>query len=594
MSCSLLGGMNEMIVGIDLGTTQSAVAVVDSGFPILLADDQGRTLTPSAVWYGAGGDVEVGHEALRRSGVEEVITSVKSLIGRRPEEAEGRLNEDGKLETKAGQKSPEEVSSEILKKLKRVAEERLETEIHKAVITVPAYFHDGQRSATKKAGELAGLEVVRIVSEPTAAALSYGLDRLEEKSRVAVFDLGGGTFDVSVLEMREGVFEVTATAGDTRLGGDDFDRAIAEFAATRLKGDFAKLEPLEKVRFVNEGRRVKHQLTEDESAVFRIPFTGELEIGIDEFRGIMGPFLDRMESACRRAMLDSQIEAGDLDAVVMVGGSSRIPGVQERVARVFDRAADLSQHPDEAIARGAAIQAGILSGTVREVLLLDVTPLSLGIETMGGLMNVLISRNTTIPCKAGEMFTNAVDGQGSMKVRVLQGERELAADNWELGSFEVPFESARRGQARVGVEFRIDADGILSVLARDVATGKDVVIQVGSAAVDVHEAKVERMVSESVEFAFEDMNARVFEEARLKADELLPAVEVALQQAGDFLEEEEIEQIEFSRDKVVKAIEAGEVGALKAAVEQLDKATETLAANLVERATMTLFSSPED
>jgi len=512
-----------VIVGIDLGTTQSAVAVVDSGFPILLADEDGRTLTPSAVWYGGGGKVEVGHEALRRSGVEEVITSVKSLIGRRAQESEGRLQESGRLCTTAGEKSPEEVSSEILKRLKEVAESRLESEVSKAVITVPAYFHDAQRAATKKAGEFAGLEVVRIVSEPTAAALSYGLDRLDESSRVAVFDLGGGTFDVSILEMKEGVFEVSATAGDTRLGGDDFDEAIAEYAAACFELKWSCLEEMEKVRYLTEARRVKHLLSEEEAASFRIPFTGEVEISVSDFVGILRPYLDRMEVACRRALLDAELKVEALDAVVMVGGSSRIPAVKERVESIFEREPDLSQHPDEAIARGAAIQAGILAGTVREVLLLDVTPLSLGIETMGGLMNILISRNTTIPCKAGEMFTNAVDGQESMKVRVLQGERELAVDNWELGSFEVPFESARRGQARVGVEFRIDADGILSVLARDVASGKDLVIEVGSAAVDVNEAKVEKMVSDSVEFAFEDMNARVFEEARLKADELLPA-----------------------------------------------------------------------
>lgn len=586
--------MREVIIGIDLGTTQSAVAVVDSGFPILLADEQGRSLTPSAVWYGPQGEVEVGHEALRRSGVDQVITSVKSLIGRRAEEAGGALLSDGRLETVVGPLLPEEISAEILRKLKRIAENRLEVEVTKAVVTVPAYFHDGQRAATKRAGELAGLEVVRILSEPTAAALSYGLDRLGENSRVAVFDLGGGTFDVSILEMREGVFEVSATAGDTRLGGDDFDEVLARFAADKLGVNLDEIDVLEKVTWINEGRRVKHALSDEDEAFFRIPFTGETAISRVDFIRLMEPFLNRMESCSRRAMLDAGTDAKALAAVVMVGGSSRIPAVKERVAKVFEKEPDLSQHPDEAIAKGAAIQAGILAGTVREVLLLDVTPLSLGIETMGGLMNVLITRNTTIPCKAGEMFTNAVDGQTSMKVRALQGERELAKDNWELGSFEVPFEPAKRGQARVGVEFRIDADGILSVLARDVATGKDTVIEVGSAAVDVTEAKVEQMVSESVEFAFEDMNARVFEEARMKADELLPAVEVALVQAGAFLDEGEIEEIKQARDRVEAAIDGREVAALKKAVEELDHATESLAALLVEKATTALFSSPQD
>ncbi|MDB4447037.1 Hsp70 family protein, partial [Akkermansiaceae bacterium] len=509
-------------------------------------------------------------------------------------ESDGRLTADGHIITAAGPKLPEEVSGEILATLKEIAENRLETEVTKAVLTVPAYFNDGQRAATKEAGRLAGLEVVRILSEPTAAALSYGLDRLDESSRVAVFDLGGGTFDVSVLEMREGVFEVSSTSGDTDLGGDNFDKSIAGFAAGKFGRDLEDFESMERVQWISEGRRVKLALSEADEAIFRIPFTGEVLVSREAFLGLMKPFLARMESCCRRAMLDAEVTGKDLTAVVMVGGSSRIPMVKDRVSTIFEQEPDLSQHPDEAIARGAAIQAGILAGTVREVLLLDVTPLSLGIETMGGLMNVLISRNTTIPCKAGEMFTNAVEGQESMKVRVLQGERELAKDNWELGSFEVRFEPNRRGQARVGVEFRIDADGILSVLARDVASNVDTVVKVGSAAVDVQETKVEQMVSESVEFAFEDMNARVFEESRLKAEELLPAVEVAMGRAGTFLTQKEIREIHDAKDRVEKAIEDQKVAELKVSVEQLDAVTESLAAMLVEEATKAIFSNPQD
>lgn len=586
--------MSEVIIGIDLGTTQSAVAVVDSGFPLLLADLEGRSLVPSAVWYSKAGGVKVGHEALRLAGIEEVHTSVKSLIGRRASESDGRLTADGHIITAAGPKLPEEVSGEILATLKEIAENRLETEVTKAVLTVPAYFNDGQRAATKEAGRLAGLEVVRILSEPTAAALSYGLERLDESSRVAVFDLGGGTFDVSVLEMREGVFEVSSTSGDTDLGGDNFDESIAGFAAGKFGRDLEDFESMERVQWISEGRRVKLALSEADEAIFRIPFTGEVLVSREAFLGLMKPYLARMESCCRRAMLDAEVTGKDLTAVVMVGGSSRIPMVKDRVSMIFEQEPDLSQHPDEAIARGAAIQAGILAGTVREVLLLDVTPLSLGIETMGGLMNVLISRNTTIPCKAGEMFTNAVEGQESMRVRVLQGERELAKDNWELGSFEVRFEPNRRGQARVGVEFRIDADGILSVLARDVASNVDTVVKVGSAAVDVQETKVEQMVSESVEFAFEDMNARVFEESRLKAEELLPAVEVAMGQAGTFLTQKEIREIHDAKDRVEKAIEDQKVAELKVSVEQLDAVTESLAAMLVEEATKAIFSNPQD
>lgn len=586
--------MKELIVGIDLGTTQSAVAVVDSGFPILLADENGDRLTPSAVWYGADGSVEVGKSALRRAGVEPVVTSVKSLMGRRADEAEGRLDEEGTLSTPGARVTPEMVSAEILRQLKEIAGRALEKDVSKAVITVPAYFHDGQRAATKKAGELAGLEVVRILSEPTAAALSYGLDRLDEDSRVAVFDLGGGTFDVSVLEMREGVFEVIATAGDTQLGGDDFDDLLGRKASELLDVDWDQLPELDRVKWLGEARRVKHVLSEREQAVFRMPFVGEVEILRSQFEKWMSPFLDRMEGCCRRAILDSGKGGDELESVVMVGGSSRIPSVKGLATRIFGQEPDLSQHPDEAIARGAAIQAGILSGVIREVLLLDVTPLSLGIETMGGLMNVLIPRNTTIPCKAGEMFTNAADGQTRMQVRVLQGERELAADNWSLGVFDVEFQPERRGQARVGVEFRIDADGILSVLARDVAAGADTVVEVGSAAVDVQEAKVEQMVSESVEFAIEDMRARVFEEARLKAEELLPAVDAALQEAGEFLEDRDLEEIRKQKAAVEEALASGQGARLKTAVEGLDGATEALAAILVEKATAKLFSGPED
>jgi len=591
--------VSELIVGIDLGTTQSAVAVVDSGFPILLADQDGEVLTPSAVWKGGDGSVEVGRKALRRAGVETVVTSVKGLMGRRfseltEEERAGVVDTEGEVRvlTDGGEESPEGLSAEILLRLKAIAEERLESEVKKAVITVPAYFHDAQRAATKRAGELAGLDVVRILSEPTAAALSYGLDRLGEESRVAVFDLGGGTFDVSILEMREGVFDVLSTAGDTRLGGDDFDRALVRWAADQIGAEVR--EDGEMVRWVEEARRVKHLLSDEESGVFRMPFVGEVDVSRGQFDTLMAPFLSRMESCCRRALLDADLGVGDLEAVVMVGGSSRIPAVQERVSAIFEREPDLSQHPDEAIARGAAIQAGVLAGVVKEVLLLDVTPLSLGVETMGGLMNVLIPRNSTIPCKAGEMFANAADDQKSMSIRVLQGERELANNNWELGRFEVPFTQALKGQARVGVEFRIDADGILTVLARDVATREDTILEVGSAAVDVTETKVEKMVSESVEFAFEDMNARVFEEAKLKADELLPAVELALAQVGGMLEECDVDDIKASKVRVEEAIEGRDAAGLKSAVESLDGATEELAALLLQKATGELFSAPQD
>lgn len=590
MAGKAVGVTGELILGIDLGTTHSAVGAVESGFPILLADADGRRITPSAVWFGGDGAVEVGRKALRRRSVEpgRVVTSVKRLMGRRHGEerefcvpmeraADGGVTVLGR--------TPEEVSAEILKELKRIAEMRLERQASKAVITVPAYFNDAQRAATKRAGELAGLEVVRILSEPTAAALAYGLDKLGDRSRVAVYDLGGGTFDLSVLEMQDGVFQVLATRGDTRLGGDDLDGALARHCAP----DFDALDAGAKVRLIEEAERVKCALSERESETFRAPFydgsrSFETEVSRADLEALAKPFIARSLTCCRQALSDAGISVAELDAVVLVGGSTRIPAVRAAVAELFGREPDLSQHPDEAVALGATIQAGVLGGTLRKMVLLDVTPLSLGVETFGGLMNVIIPRNTTIPCKAGEMFTNAAGGQASMRVRVLQGEREMARDNWELGNFEVPFEPMPKGQARVGVQFRIDENGILEVLARDVATGRDTVVEIRNAAVDVDDAAVEKMVGESVEYAFDDMAERVFTEAKLKAEELLPAVEQALLDAGDLVSASERTEIEQAAEAVREALATGLPNPLKAAVQRLDKATEAFAAALVERA----------
>ncbi len=590
MAGKAVGVTGELILGIDLGTTHSAVGAVESGFPILLADADGRRITPSAVWFGGDGAVEVGRKALRRRSVEpgRVVTSVKRLMGRRHgEEREfcvpmERATDGGVMVLG---RTPEEVSAEILKELKRIAETRLERQASKAVITVPAYFNDAQRAATKRAGELAGLEVVRILSEPTAAALAYGLDKLGDRSRVAVYDLGGGTFDLSVLEMQDGVFQVLATRGDTRLGGDDLDGALARHCAE----DFDALDAEAKVRLIEEAERVKCALSERESETFRAPFydgsrSFETEVSRADLEALAKPFIARSLTCCRQALSDAGISVAELDAVVLVGGSTRIPAVRAAVAELFGREPDLSQHPDEAVALGATIQAGVLGGTLRKMVLLDVTPLSLGVETFGGLMNVIIPRNTTIPCKAGEMFTNAAGGQASMRVRVLQGEREMARDNWELGNFEVPFEPMPKGQARVGVQFRIDENGILEVLARDVATGRDTVVEIRNAAVDVDDAAVEKMVGESVEYAFDDMAERIFTEAKLKAEELLPAVEQALLDAGDLVSASERTEIEQAAEAVREALATGLPNPLKAAVQRLDKATEAFAAALVERA----------
>ena len=583
--------VSELVLGIDLGTTNSAVGVVDSGFPVLLANSDGCRITPSAVWIGRDGSIEVGTKALRRRALEpdRVVTSIKRLIGRRIAEIDGSFPHP--IEKSSGDepmvlgKTPVEISAEILKELKRIAEWRMETTITKAVITVPAYFHDAQRADTKRAGELAGLEVLRILNEPTAAALAYGLDKLGERSRVAVYDLGGGTFDLSILEMQEGVFQVLATHGDTQLGGDDLDALIIDHVLR--KHGLNEISAVQRTRLMEEAERVKCQLSSDEIAAFRLPFFDgdrsiELPITRAELDIIAAPWIARSIRCCAKALADAQLGASDLDAVILVGGSTRMPAVRDAVEKFFGKKPDTSQHPDEAIALGATIQGGILSGALGKMVLLDVTPLSLGIETLGGLMNVLIPRNTTIPCKAGEAFTNAADGQSAMKLRVLQGEREMANDNWELGNFNINFQPAPKGQARVGVQFKIDENGILEVLARDITTGIDTVVTMGKTAVDVDDAAVEAMVGESVEHAFEDMAMRVFTEARLKAEELIPAVENALQQG--LANDAEKSEIITALDAVRNAMASGTANPLKAAVQRLDAATEAMAARIVEDA----------
>ncbi len=568
---------------------------MDSGFPALLADAEGKRLTPSAVYFAEDGSTLVGREALRMRGTatDRVVTSVKRLIGSRGGETDWsglgyrvEAGEGGAARVRIGDRhvSPEAVSARTLRYLKEVVLAALGEEVQRAVITVPAYFNDAQRAATKRAGELAGWTVERILSEPTAAALAYGLDKLGERSKVAVFDLGGGTFDVSVLELADGVFQVMATDGDTRLGGDDIDGAVADWIEGQLELDGG--DPGLRARLLEAAEGAKRALSEGESTVIRLPFLGdgggvELELTRERLEKLARPIVERTRAHCRRVLSDAGVAAGDLDEVILVGGSTRMPLVRSLVAEIFGREPNLSQNPDEAVAIGAVIQAGILEGSVKEVTLLDVTPLSLGIETFGGLMNVIIARNTTIPTKRGEMFTNAVSDQREMRIAVLQGEREMARDNWRLGDFDLEFTAAPRGTARVGVQFEIDADGILHVLARDVATGREKVVEIRSA-VDVSDDAVGAMIGDSVEHAFEDMNERIFTETKLKAEEMLPAIDAAFEQLGDQLPTEDRVRIEELVAEVRALIERKNLNGLKRKLGELDDATQELATILIE------------
>ena len=596
----------SLIVGIDLGTTNSLIGIMEVGFPILLADSAGDRLTPSVVYFPQEGEPIVGRAASRMRVLEpqHTVYSAKRFIGRRVgEESEdvsyqlsGKNGAPVRVSVRGKELAPEEISALVLRKLKATAEAALEQPVTRAVITVPAYFNDAQRNATKAAGELAGLTVERIVNEPTAAALAYGLDKLRDKARVAVYDLGGGTFDVSILELNQGVFQVLSTNGNTHLGGDDIDSGIVQWLAGKVVEQMASVEvreaadlPAEVIaRLREEAISAKHRLSDEESVTIVLPFVaGEKSTSVtltrEDLEKIARPIVERTRAHCIRALADARLRREELDEIILVGGQTRMPLVREFVAEFFGRAPNLTQNPDEAVAIGATIQAGILSGAVQNVVLLDVTPLSLGIETFGGLMNVIIPRNSTIPCKAGEMFTNAVAGQRSMLIKILQGEREMARDNWELGQFELEFEQAPKGQARVGVQFEIDANGILHVLARDTKTGVQKVVQMSSA-IDVSDEAVEKMLEDSLEHAFEDMHERVFTEAEIKAKEMLPAVRKALQQVGDELPEAERAKVEACVAEVERTMADGAAQPLKKATAALDEATQRLAALLMERA----------
>ena len=602
------------IIGIDLGTTNSLVAVVDSGIPLVLADDQGRRLTPSVVRVPASGDPVVGWEAKRARAAhpETTITSIKRFMGRRggdldsteealgyPVRAEG--NAPVTVPLHGREWTPEEVSAEILKVLKTLAGEGMIEPPEAAVITVPAYFNDAQRNATRKAGELAGLRVERIINEPTAAALAYGLNSLKEKSKIAVYDLGGGTFDLSILELNKGVFQVLATCGNTRLGGDDIDRELVQFLSEQLGqagGPELTNDAGIAARLAEAAEDAKIRLSTETETTIALPFltpelSFEFELSREQLERLAKPVVARTREYCLKALTDAGLASENLDQVILVGGQTRMPLVREFASEVFgcsDGKPELNttQNPDEAVALGAAIQGGILSGDFSDLLLLDVTPLSLGIETFGGLMNVIIPRNTTIPVKRGEAFTTVADYQKDVLIHVLQGEREKAADNWSLGRFTLEFEPQPKGVAKVGVQFEIDADGILHVLARDIKTGNEKIVEMRSA-VDVDDDDVQQMIEESVEHAFDDIEERRWIEAKLRAEQTTEATGKGLEAYGGELPEEQRAGIETALADVMALLAEKEKGgtvtaaSLKDSNARLDSATQPLAELMMDR-----------
>ena len=600
------------IIGIDLGTTNSCVAVMENGEPVVIQNSEGGRTTPSIVGFTSKGERIVGLPAKNQmvTNPKNTVYSVKRLIGHRFAELQGEATKlpytvvdngaDCRVEVdENGAKkkySPQEISAFILQKMKKTAEDYLGTEVTEAVITVPAYFNDAQRQATKDAGKIAGLDVKRIINEPTAASLAFGFKQDSDKEKtIAVYDLGGGTFDISILELGDGVFEVKSTNGDTHLGGDDWDRAIINWLVDEFKKDTGidlSKDPMAMQRLREAAENAKISLSNQTTTDINLPFitadaTGpkhlQKSLSRAQFEQMTEDLFERTKEPCRKAMADAGITADKIDEVLLVGGSSRMPKVQEIVKSIFGKEGSKGVNPDEAVAVGAAIQGGVLGGDVKDVLLLDVTPLSLGIETMGGVMTKLIPRNTTIPTKKSQVFSTAADGQTAVSIHVLQGEREMADQNRTLGRFDlVGIPAAPRGVPQIEVTFDIDANGIVHVSAKDLGTGKEQHIQITSSS-GLSEDEINKMVKDAEANAAADKARRESVDAKNEADSLIYATEKSVKDLGDKVDGAEKQKIDDAIAALRQALQSDNVEDIKAKTEALKQASYKIAEELYKQ-----------
>ena len=590
------------ILGIDLGTTNSAMAVMEGSEPEILVNAEGDRTTPSVEGFRKDGERVVGKAAKNQAvtNPENTVSSVKRFIGRSydetPEERKTvsyklQKGKDGRAVVDIDGKdyTPEEISAMVLQKLKNDAEKQLGSPVTQAGITVPAYFNDAQRQATKDAGKIAGLEVLRIINEPTAAALAYGLDKTNKDEKILVFDLGGGTFDVSILELGDGVFEVASTAGDNHLGGDDWDQRIIDWMADKFQAENGidlRQDKMALQRLKEAAEKAKMELSSTTQANINLPFitadaSGPKHLDYTltraEFERITKDLLDRVKKPVEQALKDAGLKTGDIDEVILVGGSTRMPAVQDLVKKLTGKEPNMSVNPDEVVAMGAAVQGGVLAGDVEGILLLDVTPLSLGVETMGGVMTKMIERNTTIPTRKTEIYSTASDNQTSVEVHVLQGERQMASDNKTLGKFQLTgIPAARRGVPQIEVTFDIDANGIVNVSAKDLGTGKQQQITI-SGSTALNDDEVERMVKDAEAHAEEDAKRKEEIEVRNNADALVNATEQTLQEVGDKAPADVKSAAEEAIAEAKQALEGSDMDAIKAATEKMQQAGYKLA-----------------